>query len=122
MATIRNLFLTLCLLILPVNAFAVGTWTYDESTNMVVVIAGTEGTPATFDDFVTADRAGTAELTPEDAPINCGTNLTLTEQVRPVEDLAVQITFTLAGTSAGAGDTLDVTGTDWKEMLKGQKA
>jgi hypothetical protein len=26
----------------------------------------------------------------------------------------LQITFTLAGTSAGAGDTLDVTGTDWR--------
>ena len=35
---------------------------YTESTNTVVVTGGTSGTPATFADFVTADRAGTAEL------------------------------------------------------------
>jgi len=88
-------------------------FTYDESDNKVVVTGGTEGTPAIFADFVTADRAGTAELTPKDAPDACTTNMTLTYQIRPVEDLALQITFTLASTSAGAGDTLDVTGTDW---------
>jgi len=95
------------------QSWAVGTWTYDESLNTIVVTQGTSGTPATFSDFVTADRAGTAELTPEDAPAACTTNMTLTYQIRPVEKLALQTTFTLAGTSAGAGDTLDVTGTDW---------
>ena len=76
-------------------------FTYDESTNIVAVTGGTSGTPATFADFVTADRAGTAELTPEDAPASCAFNMTLTEQIRPVEDLALQISFILAGTSAG---------------------
>ena len=76
-------------------------FTYDESTNIVAVTGGTSGTPATFADFVTADRAGTAELTSEDAPASCAFNMTLTEQIRPVEDLALQISFILAGTSAG---------------------
>ena len=35
------------------------TFAYTESTNTVVVTEGTSGTPATFADFVTADRAGT---------------------------------------------------------------
>jgi len=86
-------------------------FSYDEATNKVVVTGGTEGTPATFADFVTADRAGTAELLPATL---CALNMTLTYQVRPVEDLAIQISFILAGTSAGAGDTLDITGTDWE--------
>jgi len=97
-------------------------FTYDESDNKIVVTGGTSGTPATFADFVTADRAGTAELTPEDAPVACTTNITLTYQIRPVEDLALQITFTLAGTSAGAGDTLDVTGTDWEGNAQGPES
>ena len=97
-------------------------FTYDESTNVVVVTGGTSGTPADFDDFVTADRAGTAELTPEDTPDACTTNMTLTYQIRPVEALALQITFTLAGTSAGAGDTLDVTGTDWDGVAQGPES
>jgi hypothetical protein len=98
------------------------TFTYDESTNVVVVTEGTSGTPATFDDFVTADRAGTAELTPEDAPDACTTNMTLTYQIRPLASLALQITFTLAGTSAGGGDTLDVTGTDWDGNAQGPES
>ena len=107
--------LSIALILCFVNtSFGAITFTYDESDNKVVVTEGTEGTPADFDDFVTADRAGTAELTPEDAPVACTTNITLTYQIRPVEDLALQITFTLASTSAGAGDTLDITGTDWR--------
>lgn len=83
-------------------------FSYDEATNKVVVTGGTEGTPATFADFVTADRAGTAELL---AATLCALNMTLTYQIRPVENLALQINFILSGTSAGAGDTLDITGT-----------
>jgi len=83
---------------------------YDEATNTVEATEGTEGTPLTFDDFVDADRAGTAELLPA---ITCTTDHTLTYQIRPVEALAIQISFILSGTSAGAGDTLDITGTDW---------
>ena len=98
------------------------TFTYDESTNTVVQTEGTSGTPATFANFVTADRAGTEELTPEDTPDACTTNMTLTYQIRPVEKLALQITFTLAGTSAGAGDTLDVTGTDWDGNAQGPES
>ena len=77
----------------------------------VEVTGGIAIAPADFADFVTFDRAGTAVLLEAEA---CGVNHTLDEQIRPVEDLAIQITFTLAGTSAGAGDTLDVTGTDWR--------
>lgn len=94
-----------------------GTWTCSEDEDFgsigdrkVIVTGGTSGTPATFADFVTADRAGEAVLL---AATACTTNHTLTEQIRPVEDLALQISFILSGTSAGAGDTLDVTGTDW---------
>jgi len=97
-------------------------FTYDESQNVATVKGGTSGTPATFADFVTADRAGTAELTPEDAPVACTTNITLTKQIRPCESRALQITFTLAGTSAGAGDTLDVTGTDWDDVAQGPES
>ncbi len=85
-------------------------FTYTESTNIVVQLEGTEGTPATFANFVTADRAGTADLLPAE---NCTVNHTLTYQIRPVELRALQISFILSGTSAGATDTLDVTGTDW---------
>lgn len=84
---------------------------YSFQSKKVRVAGGTSDTPATFDDFVTADRAGTAVLLEAEA---CGLNHTLDEQIRPVEDLAIPITFTLAGTSAGAGDTLNVTGTDWR--------
>lgn len=87
------------------------TFAYTESTNKVVATEGTSGTPTTFADFVTADRAGSAELLAAEA---CSVNHTLTYQIRPVEDLALQISFILSGTSAGAGDTLDITGTDWR--------
>lgn len=60
---------------------------------------------------MTADRGGQADLLPATA---CAVNMTLTYQIRPVEDLALQLKFLLAGTSAGAGDTLDITGTDWR--------
>jgi len=97
-----------------------GTWAYTESTNTVVVTVGTEGTPATFADFVTADRAGTGtELL---AAETCTVNHTLTYQVRPVEDLAITLKFILSGTSAGAGDTLDVTGTDWDGVAQGPES
>ena len=78
--------------------------------NKVIVTGGTSGTPAEFPAFVTADRAGTAVLL---AATSCTINMTLTYQIRPVELLAIQLAFILAGTTAGAGDTLDITGTDW---------
>ena len=73
------------------------TFTYNEATNTVVLSEGTIETPATFDDFVTFDRAGTAELLAAEA---CGFNHTLTYPVRPVEDLAITIDFVLDSTSA----------------------
>lgn len=85
---------------------------YKALPTTVRVTGGVSDTPATFADFVTADRAGNAVLL---EPVVCSTNHTLEKQIRPVEALAIQITFTLlGGTSAGGGDTLDVTGTDWR--------
>jgi len=82
---------------------------YVPATNIVTVTGGTAGIPATFADFVVADRAGT--YTVMDA-IATAMNLVLDRLIRPVEFRALQITFTLAGTNAGAGDTVDITGTD----------
>jgi len=82
---------------------------YIPATNIITVTGGTAGTPATFADFVVADRAGTYTIM--DA-IATALNLVLDRLIRPVELRALQITFTLAGTNAGAGDTVDITGTD----------
>ena len=84
-------------------------FTYTPATNIVEQTGGTAGTTATFADFVTADRAGT--YTVMDA-IATALNLTLDRLIRPVELRALKITFNLAGTNAGAGDTVDITGTD----------
>jgi len=82
---------------------------YVPATNIVTVTGGTAAIPATFADFVVADRAGTYTIM--DA-IATAMNLVLDRLIRPVEFRALQITFTLAGTNAGAGDTVDITGTD----------
>ena len=63
-------------------------FTYTEATNIVVVTGGTSGTPATFADFVTADRAGTAELLAESTGESA---MTLTYPVRPVEAKAIKV-------------------------------
>jgi len=87
---------------------------YTEATNTVVVTGGTSGTPATFADFVTADRAGTAELK---AATNCAKDMTLTYQIRPVEDRALKISFIIASKTAHT-DYLYITGTDaWDTAL-----
>lgn len=80
---------------------------YDGSK--IVVCNGTEGTPKTFANMHDADMAGSFELL---AATACTTNMTLTNQIQPAEQLGLQISFILSGTSAGAGDTLDITGTD----------
>lgn len=82
---------------------------YAPATNTVVVTGGTAGTPATFADFVIADRLGSYVIM--DA-IATAMNLTLDRLIRPTEFRALKITFMLAGTNAGAGDTVDITGTD----------
>ena len=87
---------------------------YTEATNIVVVTGGTSGTPATFADFVTADRAGTAELK---AATNCAKDMTLTYAIRPVEFRALQISFVIAAKTAET-DYLWITGTDaWGTAL-----
>jgi hypothetical protein len=86
-----------------------GTFTFDAANNRVTVTGGTSSSPARFSDFVTADRAGSRTLRAAIAP---ALNITLTTQIKPCEKLALLISFVLAGTNAGAGDTLDITGTD----------
>lgn len=88
-----------------------GTWGYTESTNTVEVTGGTSGTPATFADFVTADRAGTdTSLLSAGSPAN---DLALTYAVRPVEDLAIKVKCVVANKTAEA-DYIFITGTDWR--------
>ena len=92
----------------------VGTWGFTEATNIVVVTGGTSGTPATFADFVTADRAGTATLK---AATNCAKDMTLTYPIRPCELRALQISFVIASKTAET-DYLWITGTDaWGTAL-----
>ena len=88
---------------------------YTESTNIVRVTGGTSGTPATFADFVTADRAGTATLLVATAGLS--PTLALTYQIRPVEDMALLITFTVAAKTAQA-DYIFITGTDWRDAAQ----
>jgi len=83
-------------------------FSYTESTNTVVLTGGTSGTPATFADFVTADRAGTAALL---AAIAGASNNTLTYQIRPVEDLAIVVDCVVASKTTEA-DYIFITGTD----------
>ena len=84
---------------------------YTESTNIVVQTGGTEGTPATFADFVTADRAGTdTSLLSAGAPAS---DLALTYAVRPVEDLALLVKCVVANKTAEA-DHIFITGKDWR--------
>jgi len=86
-------------------------FTYDEATNKVVQTGGTSGTPATFADFVTFDRAGVDTiLLSAGAPAN---NLALTYAVRPVEDLAILVKCVVANKSAEA-DYIFITGKDWR--------
>ena len=84
-------------------------FTYTKSTNTAVVTGGTSGTPATFADFVTADRAGSVTLLAAWAP-NSGTKA-LTYQITPVEKLALLISFVIATKTAEA-DYIFITGTD----------
>jgi hypothetical protein len=86
-------------------------FTYTESTNKIVVTGGTSGTPATFADFVTADRAGTdTDLLVAASP---GSAVALTYAVRPVEDLAILVKCVVANKTAEA-DFIFITGTDWR--------
>jgi len=87
------------------------SFSYNEATNRVVVTGGTEGTPATFADFVTADRAGTdTKLLDAGSPAN---DLALTYAVRPVENLAIKVKCVVANKTAET-DYIFITGKDWK--------
>ncbi len=94
-----------------------GTWTCSEDEdfgslgdNKVIVINGTSSVPATFADFVTADRAGEAVLLAATAGLS--PTLALTYAIRPVEDLALLISFIVASKTAEA-DFIFITGTDF---------
>jgi hypothetical protein len=82
---------------------------YTVATNTVVVTGGTSGTPATFADFVTADRAGTG--TSLKAATAASKTLTLTYPVRPVELLAIVVKLIVASKTTET-DYLFITGTD----------
>lgn len=79
--------------------------------NIVRVTGGTSGTPATFADFVTFDRAGTGTtILDAGTPAN---NLALDTPVRPVEDLAILVKCIVANKTAQP-DFIFITGTDWR--------
>ncbi|MCW7076382.1 MAG: carboxypeptidase-like regulatory domain-containing protein [Candidatus Syntrophoarchaeum sp.] len=82
--------------------------TYTSSDNKITVTGYSEETPCNFTDLYNADKAGTLDLfsgTPAE-------NITLTNQVRPSDELALKIDFILSDSDAGTGDTIVITGTD----------
>ena len=88
-----------------------GTWIYTEATNTAQVTVGTAGTPATFADFVTADRAGVdTVLLSAGSPASA---LALTYAVRPVEDLALLVKCVVANKTAEL-DGVFITGKDFR--------
>lgn len=87
-----------------------GSFSYNAGINTVTVTGGTSGSPADFASFVAADRAGTeTSLLTAWAP-NSNTKA-LTYQVRPVELLALLISFVVASKTAET-DYIFITGTD----------
>jgi hypothetical protein len=82
---------------------------YTVATNTVVVTGGTSGTPATFANFVTADRAGTG--TSLKAASAASATYTLTYAVRPVELLAVVVKCIVAAKTTQT-DYLFISGHD----------
>ena len=90
-------------------------YTYTEATNIVVNTGGTSSVPSTLAGFVTADRAGTATLLVATAGLS--PTLALTYQVRPVDVIALLITFTVAAKTAEA-DHIFITGTDWRDAAQ----
>jgi hypothetical protein len=87
-----------------------GTFAYATATNIVTVTGGASGSPADFASFVAADRAGAGTSLLAAWTPNSNTK-TLTHQVRPVELLALLVTFEVAGKTAEP-DYLFITGTD----------
>lgn len=87
-----------------------GTFAYATATNIVTVTGGASGSPADFASFVAADRAGAGTSLLAAWTPNSNTKA-LTYQVRPVELLALLISFVVAGKTAEP-DYLFITGTD----------
>jgi len=87
-------------------------FSYTEATNKVVQTGGTSGTPATFADFVTADRAGVDTiLLSAGSPAS---DLALAYAVRPVEDLAILVKCVVANKTPTQTDYIFITGKDWR--------
>lgn len=88
------------------------TWNLDPIVySSGVIIDENENTEATADDcddFYVADKNGNLTLYSG----NVGMSLTLSQQIQPADELALKINFTLSGSNAGQGDTIDITGTD----------
>ncbi len=87
-----------------------GTFTYAPATNTVTVTGGTSGSPADLTSFVAADRTGAGTSLLAAWGPNSNTKA-LTNQVRPVELLALLISFAVAGKTAET-DYIFITGTD----------
>jgi hypothetical protein len=88
-----------------------GTFSYAPATNVVTVTGGTAGAPADFASFVAADRAGAGTSLLAAWSPNSNTKA-LTYPVRPVELLALLISFVVASKTAET-DYIFITGTDW---------
>ncbi len=87
-----------------------GTFTYVAATNIVTVTGGTSGSPADFASFVAADRAGAGtSLLAAWSPTS--NTKALTYQLRPVELLALLISFVVDGKTTEP-DYIFITGTD----------
>jgi hypothetical protein len=87
-----------------------GTFILDFPNNRVIITGGTSGSPADFASFVAADRAGAGTSLLAAWSPNSNTKA-LTNQVRPVELLALLISFVVAGKTAET-DYIFITGTD----------
>lgn len=106
-----SIYYCLLTILLSVQAFGVGTFTYDEATNTIEVTDGTSGAPATFNDMYTADQAGTAtDLLVAEAGTSAPGN-SLTYVIRPTHDKAIIIKCIVAAKTAEA-DFIFITGTD----------
>lgn len=75
--------------------------------NIVTVSDYTSAVPCRLSDVYAADLAGERILAPA---LTCTTGMTIT-RIYPAENRGERIQFVLSGTSAGAGDTIDITGT-----------
>lgn len=90
-----------------------GTITYSYSGKTITVLGDaacgdTEANPCDFDSVYNADKAGKLQLYSGSAGLNRVPN----PQVRPADKLALKIKINLTGCGNGAGDTVDITGTD----------